>query len=193
VYRRLSDVLLVSSAKFATESPVGQTAILTRAEGLPILFVPNFTELSNKRRLRERLLAGEDVKMELEFNGLELTDEDRRALDAVRPVLERIVGLATAYPWLPAAVCSGFTFTQTHIRRNDYKLHVTMAKKIWGKASKYWTGGPQPDSHRKDSQWNSKDVYYRSDHITIGCQNIPRVEVEFVARHYGWEPTVFEG
>lgn len=190
---------MVNSAKFATESPTAQTATLAKADGLPILFVPTFVALSDKRMLRDKLLSGVDVSMDLEFNGIELTEEERAALKAVLPVLEKIGAIGPAYPWLPETDFSDaikFELNNSRIRRAGHSLKRTAAEAVWKRASKKWSGAPGAiPTHRvpaDGSDWSNKDVNYRSDSVTIGCQTISRAEVEYIARHYGWDPVVYE-
>jgi hypothetical protein len=199
LFRRLSAVLLINSSEFATQTPTAQTATLTKAEGLPILFVPNFVALSDKRAIREKLLSGQDVTTELEFNGINLTDDDRVALKAVLPVLEKIGAIGPSYPWAPEAaeaLVSNLKLESNKVRRAGHVLGKMSCNFIWKKASHYWSGGPKPGVHgtRTDGySYNNRDVTYRPDEVVIGCQTISRAEVEYIARHFGWEPVVFAG
>lgn len=93
ILRILSTGAVISSATFAKQTPVKQTEILALVSGKPVAFVDSFTKLSNTKKLAERLLAGEDVSMELEFNSITLSDDEKDGLTKVRPLLERLRAL----------------------------------------------------------------------------------------------------
>lgn len=66
---------------------------------------------------------------------------------------------------------------------------VVLAKKIWVKASKYWSkviksAGDTYENIGNGHGWNY--VRYYDDRVTIGCQTVTRNELEFIARHYDW-------
>jgi hypothetical protein len=194
LFRKLTAVLLVNSSEFAGKAASTQTATLKEAGGLPIEFVPNFTDLSNRKVIREKLLSGKDISRELEFNNVILTDEEFKAIALVKPVLAKIESIGPSYPWLAAVEPSGISFdnAKKKIRRNGHDLAQTTALRIWNKASAYWAGGEKPTSHYTSSNYysNGREVRYGTDSVSIGCQTIPRAEVEYIARTMGWEPNV---
>lgn len=198
LFRQLSTIFLVSSVEFARQAAKTQTNTLAKAK-TPIEFVPDFNQLQNKTRIREALLAGADVSRELEFNGIELTEEDRAAMKAVIPILQKIAGMGPSYPWLPEEHFANFTFSEDRIQRglnNDHKISRLSAKKIWDAGSLYWSGGKKPSQIRAKSggyYTDSRYATFRENGVDIGCQSLTRAEVEFVARNYGWDPVVFAG
>ncbi len=198
LFRALSSVFLINSEQFAQQKAPAQTNLLAKAGSLPIKFVANFRALQDKRRIREALLAGQNVDVELEFNGLTLTEEEKAAMVAIRPVLEKIGNLGPVYPWLPEADCSHmFIIKPNNIRREGYTMTKGKAQAYFETASTFWSGGPQPKngthSVRDGYYSTNKTVSYHPEAIKIGCQTISRSEVEWLARHLGWEPKPFEG
>lgn len=198
LFRKLSSVFLINSSAFAVAGATKQTEILTMNTGLPVLFVPDFVALSNRKQIRDKLLGGEDVSMELEFNGVTLDDEEMRCLKLVRPILEKIGGIGPKYPWLAAEDHSGNIKFQganeSRVVRNGHHVGKAVALKVWQRASKFWAGqGKAPASHEERTDgygYANKTVSYNQNGVTIGCQTISRSEVEFIARHYDWEPVL---
>lgn len=191
LFRKLSNVLLINSLLFSKASATEQTQILAESSGVPVLFVSNFSEISDRRKIRDRLLAGEDVSMELEFNGIELSDEDRRVLSLVGPVLAKIGTIKPSYPWKPEKpVPSIYQLSSDSIQNtNGYRISVPAAKKVWDKASKFWAAESKAcPQFMVDTYHNSRSVAITPGGVAIGCQNINRSTVEALARHYGWEP-----
>jgi hypothetical protein len=188
--RLLSTVCLISSSAFAKLSAATQTKTLGEANGLPIEFVPDFVALSNRHAIRDALLAGKDVSRELEFNEIVLDETELTALKSIMPILTKINGIGPVYPWLPSSQFDGDCGT-VHITRNGYKITVARAKAIWLKASKFWSGGKRPSEHYTDAHTSSynKTTYY-ADYVKIGCQSVPRTDLEALARHYNWDPVV---
>lgn len=199
LFRRLSAVLLINTAEFAKAAPTTQTKTIAAADGLPVEFVADFLDLGNKRIIRDKLLSGKDVSRELEFNGVKLDAEELQALDLIKPVLAKIEAIGPSYPWLPVVDHSAtikFTGTDKRtINRNGHTLSRSVAEMIWKKASRFWSGGGRPASYdvRTDGYgYANKTASFTATHVSIGCQTIERSEVEFIARHYGFEPVVAE-
>lgn len=97
LFRKLSAVLLINSSEFAKATPKIQTSVLVENAGLPVEFVTDFFDLSSKRAIRDKLLAGKDVSRELEFNEVTLDAEELRALDLIKPVLEKIEAIGPVW------------------------------------------------------------------------------------------------
>lgn len=196
IFRLLSSVLLISSEQFAHQPTTKQTSIIAQATAAqPVKFVANFADLTNIKRVRDRLLDGKNVDLELEFNGIAFTEDERRAMAAFLPVLAKLNAVVPAYPWLNATEefsCFELAENGRKVRRNGHNLGLKTAEGVWKKASKFWAGGKQPSSYYIGSSWNSNGhrVEIRADEIRIGCQNIPRAEVEYLARWQNWEPVI---
>jgi hypothetical protein len=201
VSKLLSMCLLVNSTEFAKAAPAKQTEILAGAGGKPIVFVESFGALRNKGTIINRLLLGEDVGMELEFNEIELTDDERNALKAVQPVIERIRGSKGAYPWLERSEDDNNEFERSikfkdrygdtnYVHRNGYDMSNKQAKKVWDTASKYWASGDKPAPYNGNFAGYRKMVTFDTDSVTIGCQTIARAEIEWIAEQKGWEPNL---
>ncbi len=191
LFRKLSSVLLINSQAFGRASPTEQTEVMANGgAGIAVLFVPTFVQLSNRKAIRDKLLAGKDVSVELEFNGIDLSDEDRRVLALVGPVLEKISDIDSSYPWLdfdepPTSSCG-----ETRVSRNGYTCSVRVAKTAWEIASAYWAGGDPPGSFSAKISGYNRMVEFGQDDIVFGCQRVTRGEAEAIARHYGWEPNI---
>lgn len=196
IFRLLSAVLLISSDQFARQSVTKQTSIIALATPTqPVRFVPDFLDLMNIKRLRDRMLDGKDVEHELEFNGIEFTAEERAAMQAFLPVLTKLNAKVPAYPWLNPAeefACFELTSNGRKIRRNGHAIGVKTAMSVWERASKYWTGGKKPQSYHIGSNYYSRghNVVITETQVSIGCQTIPRAEVEYLARWQNWKPVL---
>lgn len=204
VSKLLSMCLLVSREAFGKETAAKQTEILTRSSGKPIVFVNNFSCLKDKKKLTERLLNGDDVTMELEFNEIELSDDEKKALAAVKPVLERLRGPVSDYNWtIEASDAEDFLIdrnwrlfgTDTNIGNPaGYRLGKPTCKKVWNFASRFWYDGTTAvvGEIRTSDGYNRATPTVSSREVTIGCQRISRKEVEAVAHYYGFEPNTGE-
>ena len=193
LFKKLSNVFLINSTAFAGVSPTKQTEVLTGSEGLPVLFVPDFANLSNRKNIRDKLLAGVDVSMELEFNGVSLSEEELRCLSLVRPILEKIGGIGPKYPWLPAAEFANIKIGANKIERSGHTIGKATAKKLWERASSYWAGSKKPVSIGVPTDgysYNNRTAEFYSDRVVIGCQTITRAEVEYIARTCEWDPVI---
>ena len=198
VSKALSMCLLVSSSDFARLGPAKQTEVLASAGGKPVVFVTDFRTLRNKKSLVERLLKGEDVSMELEFNEVELTDDDKKTLAAVQPLIERIRGTTGGYEWLErtddedARFKTRISVTGATVNRDGYRTSLARAEEIWKLASAYWAGGEKPTMRRASyGGYNVTPVFSETD-IVMGCQTISRKEVEYIAETAGWVPNLTE-
>jgi hypothetical protein len=195
VSKKLSSVFLVSSAVFATLSAAKQTATLAEAGGLPVEFLPDFVALSSRAVIRDKLLTGSDISRELEFNGVTLDAEELRAILLVKPVLAKIQAIGPKYPWLkPVDHSDKWKLMNSIVQRlNGNYVSMAMAKGMWKTASAYWGGGEKSVSRQvrtNGSYYADRTFSVTSDSIKIGCNTIPREEVEWLARHFGWEPNI---
>lgn len=190
LFRVLSNVFLVNSTAFAAANSTEQTSTLALAAGKPIEFVQNFTTLSDRRIIREGLLSGRDVSREMEFNGIVLSPAELQMLKAINPILVKIGIIGPNYPWLKETSTSGkgITFGVNRINRDGHYSSKSVAAKIWMRASKYWSGGSRPPDHAEtfDGNETSRNVRYAKKSVAVGCQIIPRLDLELIARHYGW-------
>jgi hypothetical protein len=202
VSKELSSVLVVSSALFSKLSPDKQNEVVASAGKKRLKFVPDFGTIRNKRKLIERLILGEDISVELEFNDIELSAEETAALAMVAPVIDRIRKPSGAYPWVEVTDqqqqhIDRITFGASNISRNGYSITTKQGERLWKAASAYWAGGVMPRRYSGSfSGGYSKSVYFTGNRenttISIGCQSISRYELEAAAQHYGWEPVVPE-
>lgn len=194
IYRVLSTVMLVNSEEFAKAGPLKQTKTLKEAGGLPIEFVENFHDLANRRIIRDKLLSGEDISRELEFNNVVLTPEEVAAFAAITPVLKKIEEIGPQYDWLPkAGIDITVTVSGSKVCKAHHFVSKAIAKGIWDKASRFWSGGDKPNSHyvRANGSYSANhQVLYARESVAVGCQRITRAELEHVARLLKWEPNL---
>lgn len=194
----LSNACLIHSGLFAKMSPVEQTALLATTNGKPVVFYPTFAVLADKKLLVNKLLAGEDVSAELEYNKIDLSPTELAAFEAVRPILERIQGLPNVnYPWLPIPPEPEFrlVYRETTVTRKHYTIRVATAKKVWADASAYWATMDDTTMSRHSGNMNAAgyrnvELVINHNSVGIGCQTINRADVEMIARHYCWAPNI---
>lgn len=193
IHRKLSDVFLINTALFDPLSTAAKTKLLSGASGLPVEFLPNFVELKSARRLTDALLAGKDISRQLEFNGIELTAEERETVRAIGPVLAKINAIAPSYPWLSDARTydTPIKVRGKSIDRGGYTMTKIKAKRIWEAASKFWSGGPVPSRLRHRHHWEDKTISFTDTEVKIGCQHISRSDIEKLAKEMNWEPVMF--
>lgn len=207
----LAAATLIDSTAFAKATVTEKTATLAAADNSkPIIFVESFSVLGNKQRLKKRLLEGEDVSVELEYNGIEISREESEAFRIISGVVERIVGsLKVDYPFSEEITPNSGRYRNlelgdTHIRSAGYNIAIDKAQKIWDKISPYWAkyhnevtasrmaGAKQPrfrgptEEHMHFEGQGGRYVYYRTHGVEIGCQTVDRYYFEQAALHYGW-------
>lgn len=202
VIRTLSTGTIISSKAFGQLDAVKQTETLATAQAAnkPFVFVDSFSKLADTRKLAERLLAGEDVAMELEFNSVELSDEERKGLDLVRPLLERLKNLKpSGYPWLSdEEIKKAGDAEFYHLSRYDSKVYDTTAshsiqkaqiKRIWDAHVKFMLTGEKPITrHCVRMSYSNRHVNHLDNGaVKIGCTTISLAGVQAVARHFGFE------
>lgn len=191
----VAGVTLIDSSVFDTLQPKTKTEIIVAANG-NVEFLPNFNQLKNPRFLREALLGGNDVSRAMEFNGIKITDEEKAAMKAIIPVLEKIGAIVPPYPWVAPDedVPTNISITAKTVSKGGYSLTQVKLKKWWKLCSAYWAGyrstAPNIANHRTGSSWNhdTHTVTVNQDNIRVGCQTITRRDLEAVARKLNWEP-----
>lgn len=208
--RVLSSSVVVSSLLFGKLSASKQTEILANSGGKPIVFVDSFGSFTNKDAIIKKLLAGEDVSVELEFNEIALDKKEIELFTAIRPVIERIRGakLTGGYEYLdPNGVedlnnLSSFRFWvnnlvgtngSTSLFRNSGGYNVTKAQfeKVWAAASRFWYDGTKPASAiNLTFNYDRRALTLEEDKVKIGCQSATRAQVEAIARKFKIEPSI---
>lgn len=197
VAAKLSTAMVVNSARFAVATPAKQTEILAQAGGLPIIFVSSFNEFANRRKIRDALISGNDVSLNLEFIGIELTEEDRRIFALIQPLMDKLVQSDSA-GWSPGTevLPSGVEVLVDRVHRNGYSVSVDAFKGVWRKASRYWYNVDnleagkrirKPDGVYIQTSSSQRCVSFYKQELHIGCQTIPRTTVEAIARHLDLE------
>lgn len=184
----LPSVALIANDVFAAFTPEDKTKILALNEGKTIEFIDSFYDMQDSVYIRERLLAGYDISRELEFNNIVMTEAETAAVKVLSGLLKKIAALPVQYPWLPAQTFSSFKTTPTHIERQGRKISHKTAKTLWNNASKLWF--EKTEVSTDVGYISNYDTYVKPDEIRIGCQHIPRAEVEAMARQLKWEPNI---
>jgi hypothetical protein len=168
---------------------------LMKVGGTP-KFVDNFNFLTDYAAISVKLKKGEDASLELAFNGITLPEGFKEAVAeyqrVITPVMDTLKALqpVSTYPF--AKVPDRATYpncTTGRIERNGYTLEVHDARNIWNKIKAYWAGNTKrkPESISIYTGGHGyKTVTYYKEKIAIGCQEIPRWEVEAIAKHYDW-------
>lgn len=193
IFTSLAVGFIIDSSVFTKLTAEKQTEVLgMNKTGKPVIFVPSFATLANKKRLIEKLVKNENCSIELAFNEIVLSEVDKTALMVFGELIDRIKDTNISYEWLPDNNEGGLLgFNQTSISRRGYRISLKGAEKIWNAASLYW--------HEKDFikpkslRSMSVDGYSRSPQIhensvVIGCQTITRAEIEYIAKHFAWKP-----
>ena len=201
IIRTLSTGTIISSLLFGKLAANKQTEIIAQAQaaGKPFVFVDSFGKLSDTRKLAERLLAGDDMTMELEFNNIKLSDDERDGLAKVKPLLERLKALKpTKYPWLSDAdiEAAGRNFNINN-RRSDDIYHCGggeyiskgQAKRIWNAYKPFIMEGTKPNTRMSlRFGYTNRTVTFNDDQtVKVGCQVVSRADVEYVARHFKFD------
>lgn len=205
VSKLLSSALVVSSAAFAKLGAAKQTEVLASANGKPIVFVDNFFALTNKKRLIDKLLAGDDVSVELEFNELDLSADELKVIKEVRPILEKIRGFKLgSYDWViptdaEERLIEGIQIGTGPSIRNatGYTIGKKALEALWKKASVWFAGGEKAGSYYVNASGYNRQARFLvnangQQYIEVGCQNISRAEIEFVAKAMNWNPVLPE-
>jgi hypothetical protein len=214
VVRVLSNSVVVSSFKFGKLTASKHTEIIANATGNPNLFNDTFGTLTNKKRIVDRLLGGEDVSVELEFNEISLTGEELTALKMVRPIIEKIRGSQfNGYQFVNPNTAEQKRIDGIKIPMSGsgsvynaagHQIGCKPLKEIWNKASVWWQGAKTPrNTYVSAGGYSRREVVFAtateggsgfSDdrYIKIGCQNVSRAELEYVAQALGWEPAVID-
>lgn len=160
----------------------------------------DFNNFTDYKELVRKFKVGEDISTELMFNSIELPVGYKEALDTynsivapVIAVLEKLEPPKPPYPFADKPTNSEKDYfmvvspDKKRIKRNGHSLSDKTAEMIWKRASPYWAGIKQftPDSHYPNNI--SSYVSYYTHKIEIGCQTVPRWEVEQLALEMGWE------
>lgn len=198
IIRILSAGAVISSDTFAKASPAEQTAVMARTIGKPVTFVENFDKLTDTKMLAQRLLRGDDVEMELEFNGIGLSNEERAAITAVRPILEKLQAL------MPVGYAPKVELGSNEYREilgtmafysNEFKsprgywITKSSLKRMWALLKPWYSGGEKPVVTRRMGIGGYTYVPKFSDNgtVTFGCQSMTRKQIEVAVFEMGLE------
>lgn len=191
-----ADVIMVDDSVFSALPPARKAEAFVKLQQAPqavVRWEKDFADYRDLRGIRARLLRGEDVTEHLLFNGVVLGPEYLQAQQQFRARQQEVLGVLAQLipPYAFAAparrVETPMTFTDAHVTRNGYRLLVPEARKIWVNAEPFWRGGQQPGEFYvlTDGRGNQQ-VVVKPTQVALGCQRIPRWQVEQAAVHYGW-------
>lgn len=171
------------------------------SEGKPVLFIDNSALFFTKKNLISSLTERpEHLNVLLEHFSLALSQEEENTVKAFISVRDSIVSqinkVKTDYPF--QSVPDNFDFDRTfsiksmRVRRNTYRMGLVTAKRIWEKASLCWVKSGVVANNKYYTMGISAEGYHRNaiiygDRVEIGCQTIPRYEVEQLAQHMNWD------
>ena len=208
----VAGVSVIDNAAFNAMSISDKTKTLGKLNP-PFLYVENFGQLCDLNRIKKKMLLGEDVTLELQFNGLDVPTDlafvRQRYMDTIAPVLATLAGMRPVYPFdnIPNDR-SKITVDETFARRGSHKVKITMLLKIWKKMAPKWAKhwddkNVNANGKRRrfssveydyesgdaigDSSNSSRHINYYANRVEIGCQTIHRYELEQFALTMGWD------
>jgi hypothetical protein len=202
VIRILTTGTVISSAAFGKLPATQQTAVLAEAMSVdkPFVFVDNFRQLADLKRLAQRLIDGEDVEMELDFNKIELEDDERTGLKMVRPLFARLKEMKptiSGYEWSSDSEIKDagnrgtyfYNMTGYKDRQYDptgnYSLTKAVIKKIWDAWVIFYTTGEQTMTEIQVPSYGKAAITMDTEKgVSIGCKTFPKAALDAVAKHF---------
>lgn len=193
--------ILVDNARFEKMDTAsrGEAVASFMQVGGNIEFRPDLAFLTNFKAIKEKIVKGEDVSLELAFNGVSLPDTFHAAQAAyhaaLTPVIAVLDALTPAYPFVdkPRTHRADVTYADTSITSGGYMVYTEDLKEVWERASKFWFALASEPSKRGPRQIYKRFRGNGSYHygvgktaVNIGCQTITRYDLEQAALHYGW-------
>ena len=176
--------------------------VLFKEKNLPIKFVEDMAPYRNHDVLKLNIAKGEATAEHLEYYLQRvLATEEVVLLDAAKnciTALHEIIKPATAaYVLAPVPndserVMALIAFRSDRIVRNGYTAGHKAMTAIWLKAFGFWNGLQHGNTTDRDflegvniGGERNKRVQVDANYVSIGCQSIPRWEVEQIAIRLG--------
>lgn len=192
VFKKLTNTVVVNAAalRALTGENLGATLAEIYAIGLNVLMVEDITDFISGVKIRTRIADNTVTKDQLEyFLNRDLSEEDLATIEAYfksRSAIDLLLGTSTpTYPYavVPEGANTSATIAGNVVTRNGYRMSKAEFTKVWTKARKFWNGEiakPRSFTVNADGHWN-RTTNIKTDNVEIGCQIIPRWEVEQIA------------
>lgn len=195
VYKVVNDTVLIDASEHKKLS--GKDLENTLNEilnvGLPIRTIDNFSTFFGGIAVLKALNeASPDLSLILAYRGIEVSVEQMAAITQYHEVVTQIKESLNAasgvgnYPLLdvPEDYKSPFKISSRGIARNGHSIGLVAAQKLWKEASTLWAQGKTGSVYSRVN-WGTNCVI-GNDAISIGCQSVPRLDVEQLALEMGW-------
>lgn len=193
----LSNGIVIERAKLAklTVDDLAKTMNEIAQKGKEIIPVESFSEFFSKNSLVKAFdnIDTKNIALITEYLGIIITSEElaqaEKFRDLRKSIIERIPTGTYTFAEVPGDwdFYKTFTINETYIRRSSYRMTIKTAKNLWGTAFLVWNGTNQPpEKLRLSADGYKPTVKINMDSIEIGCQKIPRYQVEQLALKMGW-------
>ena len=176
--------------------------VLFKEKDLPIKFVEDMNPYRNHDVIKLNIAKGEATTEHLEYyleralnaEEIVLLDAAKNCITALHEIIKPAVRpyVLAFMPNNHASVMDAITFRPDRIIRRDYTAGLKAMTAIWLKAYGFWTGLQRGNTAQQDvlegvniGGERNKRVQINADFVTIGCQSIPRWEVEQIAIRLG--------
>lgn len=188
--------LVIDETAFNALSAQIRSAILVANPAKNYDFRKDLSEITNGRKVLERLKAGEDVSLELAFHEIKLPRNFEEISQKYRAAVEQIEqSLLAVMPVYPFAENKGesvlkLTGTQNQwVTNGNYKCSIFMAKRLWRLVARFWAGKVDlpPETRWETIGGHYRAVKFSENAVNIGCQTITRWQVEQLALELGWD------
>lgn len=183
----LIDVAARNSGNVATHAFLDTLAATAASAGLSVRYVEGFaTYFDPVSRWKDFIKTGD-------AQGVELTADERAALDTVNKLKEKFTAAFTLpvppyeFDPVPKGVDALANFKFSDKGRVTWRAHPVgklMARKIWERAHAAWSSGSSGivRINRLTIGGYWRDVVIYPDRIKIGCQTMYRYEAEALAK-----------
>lgn len=164
----------------------------TYSKGLPVVIVDNATIWFTATNLMLKLELGDkDWQLIAEKFDIEISESELATINSAINIRKRIVlaakGKLPVYPFVNVPdnynIEEFIQIGKHHINRHGYRTSTGNVVRIWEAASQLWSKGQAQGQHvmyiRAD--YSEKSVTVWKDRVQIGCQQVPRLEVEQLA------------
>lgn len=135
-----------------------------------------------------------NIQLISEYRGITITEDELAQATAYRALRDSIVERLGDGRYVFADLPKNWNFSDTFtisgnsIRRNGYTIGQKTALSLWKAAYPIWKGDTEvtETSRRVQASGYDRSCEINLKQVEIGCQIIPRHEVEQLAIHLGW-------
>lgn len=201
IYKVLSDCIIVDQTKYRNASPDVWTEInnSARETQLDIVYVGDMKPYTLKNKILENAINGNLTMRHVEYFLDRPVEDSERALvsqfleahEKVSKLLDKPVP-SYVFAEIPAGHnIEHISFKKDRMSRYGYDIGYKTAQKVWETAQPFWhsiESGEEIAQSNIEIRANSgyRTVKFKKDCVEIGCQTIPRWEVEQIALKQGW-------